>query len=95
MTDQLGAWEAACTAVRSSILAGERPTFTARAVADDGFWYIEIDGVPSRGDAPGAYTQARSRAEIEVMARDVTALTLVVPPDSFDLLIETKGDGPA
>jgi hypothetical protein len=93
--DQLAEWEAACGDIRRSILDGQRPTFTARAVPDGSFWYIEVDGVPRYGDCPGAFTQARTRAEIELMARSATELVLDVPPESFDLVVEATGDGPA
>jgi hypothetical protein len=91
----LANWQRERDELRRSILAGNRPVFVARAVRDGDFWYIEVDGVPKWGDAPGAFTQARTVDEIELMARDVTAITLDVPHDSFDLLIETVGDGPA
>ncbi|MCK2031776.1 hypothetical protein [Microbacterium sp. KSW4-4] len=55
-------------------------TYAVTAERDGKFWFIripELDGV----------TQARTDAEISVMARDYIAVTLDVPADSFDLKI--------
>ena len=57
----------------------ERRTFDARVERDGRFWLIEVDGV--------GMTQALSVEEIEPMARDLVALFLDIPADSFDLTI--------
>jgi predicted RNase H-like HicB family nuclease len=46
------------------------------------WWIVSIPEVP------GAYTQARQLREVEAMAREVVALMLEIPEDSFDLDIE-------
>ncbi len=57
----------------------ERRTFDARVERDGRFWLIEVDGV--------GMTQALSVEEIEPIARDLVALFLDIPADSFDLTI--------
>ena len=91
-SETLAKWESDCATLRAAILSGQRPTFVVRAIPDGNFWYIEIDGVPRHGDSPGAFTQARSTDEIEPMARDVTAVVLEVPHDSFDLSVRLEPD---
>ena len=63
-------------------------TYEVTEQRDGKFWFIripELDGV----------TQARTEAEVSVMARDYIAVTLDVPADSFDLevtLLPGNGD---
>ncbi|MEZ7755579.1 hypothetical protein O5Y58_08700 [Microbacterium paraoxydans] len=63
-------------------------SYEVTAERDGKFWFVripELDGV----------TQARTDAEISVMARDYIAVTLDVPTDSFDLkvtLLSRNGD---
>ncbi|MCK2032632.1 hypothetical protein [Microbacterium sp. KSW4-4] len=63
-------------------------SYEITAERDGKFWFVripELDGV----------TQARTEAEISVMARDFIAVTLDVPVDSFDLevtLLPGNGD---
>jgi len=68
-------------ALRERVLAGEHPTIKATFEPDGQAWFIEVR-------AARAFTEARSREQIEAMARDVTAITLDVAPDSFDLTLE-------
>jgi hypothetical protein len=90
-SDPANQWNQECADVRSAILAGKRPRFMARAVKDGALWYIEIGGVPRLQGSPGAFTQARTVEEIEPMAREVIAIVLGVPKDSFDLTVRRRG----
>lgn len=56
-----------------------RALYTAEARRSGDWWAVRIPGVD------GAFTQARRIDQIEAMARDVIALMLDVPEDSFDL----------
>ncbi|MFE7067407.1 hypothetical protein [Microbacterium sp. NPDC057658] len=63
-------------------------TYEVTAEREGKFWFVripELDGV----------TQARTDAEISLMARDYIAVTLAIPADSFDLevtLLPGNGD---
>ncbi|MFK3835794.1 hypothetical protein [Microbacterium sp. NPDC087868] len=57
--------------------------YEAKARRDGNLWFVEIPEV-------GLFTQARTVDEIEVMARDVIAISLEVPADSFDLDVTTQ-----
>ena len=59
-----------------------RETYTATATREGGWWFLVVDGVK------GAYTQARRLDLAEAMVRDVLAMVLGVPEDSFDVTIE-------
>jgi len=50
----------------------------------DRWWIVSIPEVP------GAHTQARHSREIEAMAREVVALMLEIPEDSFKLDVQFK-----
>lgn len=50
--------------------------YEAKARRDGNLWFVEIPEL-------GLFTQARTVDEIEVMARDVIAISLEVPADSF------------
>ncbi|HXM56980.1 MAG TPA: type II toxin-antitoxin system HicB family antitoxin, partial [Candidatus Dormibacteraeota bacterium] len=39
-------------------------------------------------EVPGAFSQARRLGQVERMVRDVVALALEVPPDSFDVRLD-------
>ena len=54
--------------------------YTARCRRSGRWWAIEIPEVSG-----GIYTQARRLDRAEAMARDAIALTLDVPPDSFEV----------
>jgi hypothetical protein len=68
-------------ALRERILSGEHPTLTATYEHDAGTWFVVVLEA-------GAITSARTRDEVEAMARDITAIQLDVPADSFDLRVE-------
>lgn len=57
--------------------------YEAKARRDGNLWFVEIPEL-------GLFTQARTVDEIEVMARDVIAISLEVPADSFDLDITNQ-----
>lgn len=63
-----------------------RPRHTVRAVPDGGFWFLTID------ERPELVTQARHRGEIELMVRDLIAVSDEVPPESFDLTLPEVDD---
>jgi hypothetical protein len=72
--------ERAIQACRRMIARGERPLFRPRLEPDGGAILIripELDGV----------TQARHPGEVQYMARDLIAVTLDVPPESFDVAV--------
>lgn len=58
-----------------------RPTYTAMAQRDDGWWAIRV------AELPGVFSQAKRLDRVEAMARDAIALLLDVPPDSFDVTV--------
>jgi hypothetical protein len=59
-----------------------RRTFTATCQRSQGWWAIRVPEVR------GAFSQARRLQHVERMVRDVVALALEVPPDSFDVRVE-------
>jgi hypothetical protein len=58
-----------------------RTLYTARAQRDGKWWAISVAGLP------GALTQVRRLDQAEAMAREVIALVLDVPEDSFDVSV--------
>ncbi len=60
----------------------EHPTYRAHAVRSGRWWAVDIREVP------GAFTQARRLDQVETMARDMLALLLQSPPDSFDVAVD-------
>lgn len=66
---------------------GSRRSYKVEAVPEDGWYIVKVPEVD------GALTQARNYTEIEVMARDVVALILDVPLDSFDLVLPLPPSG--
>ena len=56
-----------------------RRAYTATATREGGWWVLEVEGVR------GGYTQARRLDQAEAMVRDLIALLLDVPEDSFDV----------
>jgi hypothetical protein len=58
-----------------------RTLYTARAQRDGRWWAISVAGLP------GALTQVRRLDQAESMAREVIALVLDVPEDSFDVSV--------
>ena len=57
-------------------------TYHVRVERGDRWWIVSIPEVP------GAHTQARHLREVEAMARELVALMLEVPEDSFELDVE-------
>lgn len=53
-------------------------SYHAVATRDGKYWVVHIPEL-------GHYTQARNIPEVDVMARDLIALVLGVPPDSFQV----------
>jgi hypothetical protein len=43
------------------------------------WWFLEVDGIA------GGYSQARRLDQVESAVRDLLALLLEIPPDSFDI----------
>ena len=66
--------------------SSKRPTYTVTAEPDGRFWFLRIE------ERPHLFTQARHRGEIELMARDLIAITDEVDPDSFDLVVPDVDD---
>lgn len=63
-------------------MVGEvRPTYTAMAERDNGWWAIRV------AELPGVFSQARRLDRVEAMARDAIATLLDTPPDSFDVAV--------
>jgi DNA-directed RNA polymerase specialized sigma24 family protein len=58
-------------------------TYSAVASRDGRFWLVHIPELDK-------YTQARNLVEVEPMARDLIALLLDVPEDSFQLGIKVE-----
>ena len=63
-----------------------KPTYKVRVVRSGRWWAIEVP------ELRGVHSQARRLDQVEYMARDVIALMLNVPEDSFDLAIDTDRD---
>lgn len=62
--------------------------YTAIAQRDGKYWFIRI---PELGTNPdGLPTQARNLTEVEPMARDLIAVYLDVPADSFDIEVQIE-----
>jgi len=60
--------------------------FLVRAVRSGRWWAIDVP------ELPGVYSQARRLDQVESMAREVIALMLNVPEDSFDITVEPDFD---
>jgi DNA-directed RNA polymerase specialized sigma24 family protein len=59
----------------------KRKVYTARAQREGKWWAISIEGLP------GALSQVRRLDQAEAVAREVIALVLDVPDDSFDVVV--------
>lgn len=59
-------------------------TYRVEVEHGERWWIVSIP------DVPGAHTQVRHLREAEAMAREVVALMLEVPEDSFLLDVESK-----
>jgi predicted RNase H-like HicB family nuclease len=66
-----------------------RTTYTATCQRSQGWWAIRIPEVR------GAFSQARRLHEVERMVRDVVALALEVPADSFDVRVDVTLSEPS
>jgi hypothetical protein len=64
-----------------AIAAGQRPHLTATVEPDDAYWLIRF---PDLDLVTGAHT----RDEIDYMGRELVAITLEIPTDSFDVTFE-------
>lgn len=64
-------------------------TYTAIASRDGRWWLVRIPGIGNDPD-DGLYTQAHNLAEVEPMARDLIALWLDAPADSFDVEVQVE-----
>jgi len=61
-----------------------RPTYTVVVKRDGEWWHIRVP------ELQNVFTQSRRLDQVDHMAREVTALMLDVPEDSFDLQIEME-----
>ncbi|HYB36672.1 MAG TPA: hypothetical protein VEF72_13545 [Mycobacterium sp.] len=61
----------------------EMKTYHANASRDSRFWLVHIPEIDQ-------YTQGRNLAEVEPMARDLIALWLQIPEDSFDVAVHVE-----
>jgi DNA-directed RNA polymerase specialized sigma subunit len=59
----------------------KRKVYTARARREGKWWAISVKGLP------GALSQVRRLDQAEATAREVIALVLDVPEDSFDVVV--------
>jgi predicted RNase H-like HicB family nuclease len=59
-----------------------KPTYRVTAVRSGRWWAIEVP------ELRGVHSQARRLDQVESMAREVIALMLEVPEDSFDVVVE-------
>ena len=59
-----------------------KPTYKVSAVRSGHWWAIEVP------ELRGVFSQARRLDQVESMAREVIALMLEVPQDSFDVVVE-------
>lgn len=66
----------------------EVTTYTAIASRGQRFWVVRIPGLGNTSE--GLPTQARSLAEVEAMARELIALYLDVPDDSFHVEVRVE-----
>jgi hypothetical protein len=64
----------------------KRTCYTVLAEPDGAFWFLRI------AERPELFTQARRSGEIELMARDLIAVSDEVPTDSFDLVLPQVDD---
>jgi len=58
------------------------PAFEAHLTRDEGWWSVQVRGLPSNVIA---YTQGRNLTEAREMARDLVATVLDVPMDSVEV----------
>lgn len=64
-------------------------TYTAIASRGERWWVVRVPGLGNNREE-GLPTQARTLAEVEPMARDLIALWLDVPADSFNVATQVE-----
>jgi predicted RNase H-like HicB family nuclease len=63
-------------------------TYEVVATRSGNWWALEVTGLKM------GYSQARTRADIEPMARELIALLTKTAEDSFGITVRVEGDGP-
>ncbi|MET9350581.1 type II toxin-antitoxin system HicB family antitoxin [Streptomyces termitum] len=63
---------------------GDRITYDAIAEHDGKYWIVQVKGLPANH---AGITQGRTWPEAERMTKDVVALLLDVPEESFDIAL--------
>ena len=63
-----------------------KPNYLVWAVRSGRWWAIDVP------ELPGVFSQARRLDQVESMAREVIALMLNVPEDTFDITVEPDLD---
>ncbi|MGR4882125.1 type II toxin-antitoxin system HicB family antitoxin [Streptomyces sp. LARHCF249] len=63
---------------------GDKLTYDALAVHDGKYWIVQVKGLPANH---AGITQGRTWPEAERMTKDVVALLLDVPEESFDIAL--------
>jgi hypothetical protein len=71
---------------RGQIARGVRPTYHVTPVPDGRRWVLKVLELEG-------WSQAERLQDVEPMARDLIALWLEVPADSFDIIVEPAADG--
>jgi hypothetical protein len=66
---------------RGQIARGVRPTYHVTPEPDGRRWVLKVLELD-------CWSQAERLVDVEAMARDLIALWLDVPPDSFDIVVE-------
>lgn len=62
----------------------DRTTYVAVCERSGEWWAVSVDGVR------GAYTQTKRLDEVEATTRDMLAMFLEVPEDSFDIKVQVR-----
>jgi predicted RNase H-like HicB family nuclease len=65
---------------RGQIARGVRPTYHVAPERDGRFWVLKVLELD-------CWSQAERLQDVEAMARDLVAVWLDVPPDSFDIVV--------
>lgn len=66
-----------------------KPTYYVWTWTEDGWWAIRIAGASPGADMMPVdrYTEARTRSEVDAMARDLIVVLLDVPGDTFEVAV--------
>lgn len=67
-----------------AMMTSEHPTYTAVCERSGGWWAVSVP------ELRGVHTQARRLDQAETMVREVIALMLGVPEDSFAVVMEPR-----